>query len=266
MAFRAACVLLVTAATAVPDVATSDWCAWVPLKALSYVPGCNGTNVTQVQTTKGCATWCPWVPKPAWKEVPDCGVCNSGAAIAAAAGEAAAEREPEMPSSRLKVKAQLQAPIWCRYVPLGSQRYVRDCGGNQVPQFSRAEQGCSSWCQWVPQGSWQYTPDCRSCGGAGTGPATPTPVAPASPTAQCVGWCSYVPSSSWQYTSECHGCSGQGPATGSGNTNLPGTSCASWCQWVPGSSWQYTPACRTCSQDLEALSWARQRPLETVAV
>ena len=50
MAFRSLCLLsLALAAAEVHDTPASDWCAWIPMRALEYVKDCTGnrTNTSQ---------------------------------------------------------------------------------------------------------------------------------------------------------------------------------------------------------------------------
>ena len=82
MTLRALLMLLLapSAAAHLPDVPASEWCAWIPFRALEYVDDCqeNSTAATiPVQVTEGCVDWCLWVPGPTWNSIEVCHHCVS---------------------------------------------------------------------------------------------------------------------------------------------------------------------------------------------
>ena len=231
MAFRALLFLVLAPAVAAdtPDVPASDWCAWIPMRALEFVSDCQGnrtvtSQVPTTHTTQGCADWCLWVPGPSWKSIELCYMCaaiaappanasSNASANASAANvteaahhaqaEAIGEPKPESAPTSLRGKSLFSYPSWCSTIPWGSLQYVPDCrgyrGSGNAVYYGPS---CTSWCQWVPSPSWQYVSSCLGCAGQ------PRPLGgPAGPYgAGCANWCQWVPMGSWQYTSGCSGC------------------------------------------------------------
>lgn len=222
MTLRALLMLLLapSAAALAPDVPASEWCAWIPFRALEYVDDCqeNSTAATSpVQVTEGCVDWCLWVPGPTWNSIEVCHQCVSSTDSPANAtvdngtepantSETATigEPKPESAPTSLRgksLKSFVGYPSWCSTIPWGSLQYVPDCRGYRGSDVA-VYYGpyCASWCQWVPSPSWQYVSSCERCGGQPVG----VPVGPYS--GDCASWCQWVPMLSWQYTSGCSGC------------------------------------------------------------
>jgi len=222
MTLRALLMLLLapSAAAHLPDVPASEWCAWIPFRALEYVEDCqeNSTAATiPVQVTEGCVDWCLWVPGPTWNSIEVCHHCVSSTDSPANATvdngtepantsetETIGEPKPESAPTSLRgksLKSFVGYPSWCSTIPWGSLQYVPDCRGYRGSDVAGYYGPyCASWCQWVPSPSWQYVSSCERCGGGPVG----VPVGPYS--GDCASWCQRVPMLSWQYTSGCSGC------------------------------------------------------------
>lgn len=145
-------------------------CAWVPIPMQHEVEGCTdyrGDSFISVAGSEGCASWCSWVPVLAWHYPDGCAFCGRNVGQMAGVTEKESAREiVEKPDTvgeqTLRSKSHTTAASWCKWVPHGALKHVRNCQSVEAKSLP-VMAGCEEWCQWIPEPAWRNPRGCRRC-------------------------------------------------------------------------------------------------------
>lgn len=182
----------------------ASWCQWISGASWGATSDCSDCynlyskhykNHRSASSLQGCQDNCRWLSRPAWGRYPNCKSCKDDSVPLIILPMAFNQiSKTEQPVSGLKLKTvQAQKPDWCKWVPVGSLRYVDECS---VSTASDGVEGCKTWCVWSPT-SWRYMPECRRCS---------TEMLPTAVGDGCEDWCRWVSRPAWLDGPDCSNC------------------------------------------------------------
>ena len=108
-----------------------------------------------------------WVPVLAWHYPDGCAFCGRNVGQMAGVTEKESAREiVEKPDTvgeqALRSKSHTTAASWCKWVPHGALKHVRNCQSVEAKSLP-VMAGCEEWCQWIPEPAWRNPRGCRRC-------------------------------------------------------------------------------------------------------